>query len=272
MTPQEPRRRGRPRAQPEETSAPVQSVDRALTLLRHLAEAEGLTLTRAAETSGLPLSTVHRLLTTLEHHGLAELDPGGQAWHVGVEAFRIGAAFLGRGKLAERGRRPMQALMEASGETANLAVAEHAAVVFVSQVETHAAIRAFFRAGTRSPFHASGVGKAILSHLPPARALAVLRRAPLERFTARTLTEPAALLAELEAAAARGYAVDDEERHAGMRCVAAAIFNEFGEPVAGLSVSGPTVRVDAAAVERLGPLVRAAAAEVTRAMAGRPPG
>ena len=134
--------------------------------------------------------------------------------------------------------------MEKTGETANLGVAEDDCVVFVSQVETHQAIRAFFRPGTRSPFHASGIGKAILAHLGSGprrgdrrqdRAASLHRQDPVARRRARRPTS--------RRSGARGWSVDDEERYPGMRCVAAAIFNEFGEPVGGVSISGPTVRV-----------------------------
>ena len=109
----------------------------------------------------------------------------------------MGAAFLRRRKLVDRARIVMQELMEKTGETANLGVAEDDCVVFVSQVETHQAIRAFFRPGTRSPFHASGIGKAILAHLPPERVAAILRKAGLEAFTENTLADAAALARDL---------------------------------------------------------------------------
>ena len=268
-----PRRRGRPRnarpAAPEAEDAPVQSLDRAMALLAELAEADGLTLTELAARATIPTSTAYRMLLTLQRRGMAEFEASAQLWFVGVETFRIGSAFLRRRKLAESGRGAMQALVAATGETANLAVAEEDGVVFVSQVETHEAIRAFFRPGTRALFHASGIGKAILAHRTPAQVAATLKRAGLPRFTDRTLTTLPALLADLAEVRARGYAVDDEERNPGMRCVGAAIFNEFGEAVAGLSVSGPTVRITEAAIVRFGPLVRDAAAEVTQAYSGR---
>ena len=78
----------------------------------------------------------------------------------------------------------------------------------------------------------------------------------------------AALAADLAAARERGYAIDDEERFPGMRCVAAAIFNEFGEPIAGISVSGPTVRVTHERAAAFGPLVAQAAAAITEAIGG----
>jgi IclR family acetate operon transcriptional repressor len=143
--------------------------------------------------------------------------------------------------------------------------------VFISQVETHQAIRAFFRPGQRSPFHASGIGKAVLAHLPSERVSAIVAKSGLEAFTARTLSDRPALLADLAAIRARGWALDDEERHPGMRCVAAPIFNEFGEPVGGISVSGPTVRLTPDRVAELGPKVRDAGIAVTGLIGGLAP-
>ena len=79
------------------------------------------------------------------------------------------------------------------------------------------------------------------------------------------------LLAELAAIRARGFAIDDEERNRGMRCIAAAIFDENGEAVAGLSISGPSGRLDPDRIAALGPEVRAAAERITRAIGGTAP-
>ena len=244
----EKRQRGRPRSfnAPAEATS-VQALDRGLKILAIVAEGDALSLSEVAAKSGIAASTAYRMLTTLSHHGMVEFDADGQLWSIGVETYRMGSAFLRRRKLVDRARAVMQELMEATGETANLGVAEDDCVVFVSQVETHQAIRAFFRPGTRSPFHASGIGKAILAHLPPERVDAIVRRTGLEAFTEKTLANPLALSRDLAEIRVRGWSVDDEERNAGMRCVAAAIFNEFGEPVAGISVSGPTVQSHAGA-------------------------
>lgn len=268
----EKRQRGRPRAfnGPSE-AASVQSLDRALRILAIVADGSGLSLSEIAAQSGLAASTAYRMLTTLENHGMVEFDSTDQLWSIGVETYRMGAAFLRRRKLVDRARTVMQELMEKTGETANLGVAEDDCVVFVSQVETHQAIRAFFRPGTRSSFHASGIGKAVLAHLEPERVGAILRRAGLERFTEKTLSDISALARDLVTIKLRGWSVDDEERHPGMRCVAAAIFNEFGEPIGGVSVSGPTVRVTPERLAEIGPLVHEAATEITRMIGGLPP-
>jgi IclR family acetate operon transcriptional repressor len=269
MATAEKRRRGRPRAfnAPVEPNA-VQSLDRALRILAIVAEADGLSLSEVAERSGLAASTAYRMLTTLQGHGMVEFAETEQLWSVGAEAYRIGSAFLRRRKLVDRARTVMQGLMEKTGETANLGVAEDDCVVFVSQIETHQAIRAFFRPGSRSPFHASGIGKAILAHLDADRVAAIIARTGLEAFTDRTLADRRRLAADLETIRTRGWSVDDEERHLGMRCVAAAIFNEFAEPVGGISISGPTVRVTPDRLAAIGPQVHEAALAVTRMIGG----
>ena len=271
MQPQEKRQRGRPRAfnGPSEASS-VQSLDRALRILAVVADANGLSLSEIAAASEVPAPTAYRMLVTLENHGMVEFDKSDQLWSVGVGAFRTGSAFLRRRRLVDRARAVMQDLMERSGETANLGVAEDGCVVFVSQVETHEAIRAFFRPGTRSPFHASGIGKAVLAYLTPERVAAIARREGLERYTETTKASLDDLSEDLETIRARGFAIDDEERYPGMRCVAAAIFNEYGEPLGGISVSGPTVRVTGARADELGALVAGAAAEITRSIGGTP--
>jgi IclR family acetate operon transcriptional repressor len=165
----------------------------------------------------------------------------------------------------------MDQLMRDSGETANLGVEVGDMVLFLSQVETHQAIRAFFPPGTMAPMHVSGIGKALLAWYPEEKTRGILARKGLERFTTLTHTSETALLRDLARARERGFAIDDQERAEGMRCVAAPIFNSHGEPVAGLSVSGPAFRMGLSDATRLGGLVRTAADKVTEATGGQKP-
>jgi IclR family acetate operon transcriptional repressor len=260
------RPRGRPRAFHDKTDQnTIQSLDRAMVILDRLAASGGMTLSEIATALDQSPATAYRVLTTLAGRAIVEQDPLQQTWHVGAGAFRIGSAFLRRTNLVERARPVMRALMEATGETANLGVEQGDMVLFVSQVETHESIRAFFPPGTRSPMHASGIGKALLAQFPEARVRAIAARG-LPRFTDHTLTGAEALLADLAAVRSRGYAVDDEEKNDGMRCVAAPIFNATGEAVAGISISGPAARVTPARLPALGAEVRRAADTLSGAL------
>lgn len=267
-------KRGRPKgsgASGGEGAGSVQALDRALDLMRTIAAGEGLTLTAIAARTGLAPSSVHRLLTTLAAHGFVEADPIDQTWAIGVEAFRVGQGFQRRHKAALVGRPVMRELMEATGETANLGIFEGDEVVFIAQVESTEPIRAFFRAGERRSAHASGIGKALLAEMPAATVDRVVRTKGLPAYTPSTLTDPVRLAAELTAIRARGFAIDDEERNRGMRCIAAAIFDENGEAVAGLSISGPSGRMSVERVAELGPVVADAAARITAAIGGAGP-
>ncbi len=266
----EPRRRGRPRAFEDKTEQnTVQSLDRALVILEEIAETGGVGLSALAQRLDQSPATVYRALTTLEGRGMAELDPATQAWHIGPRAFLIGSAFLRRTSVVERARPVLRDLMDATGETANLGIERGDTVLFVSQVETHASIRAFFPPGTQSPLHASGIGKALLASFDEDRLAAYLARGPRDRFTPATLTAADALRADLVEIRHRGYAVDAEERTEGMRCIAAAIVNAYGEPVAGLSVSGPAARLPEDVTTRVGAQVRAAAAGLSTGLGAR---
>jgi IclR family acetate operon transcriptional repressor len=265
--------RGRPRTfkiAPEPAGS-VQAIDRGLGLLEIIAGADGLTLTDLSQRAGLAPSTAHRILSSLQAHQFVFHDEERGLWLIGVGAFEVGTAFLRNRRLAGIGRIVMHDLMEATGETVNLGIEDAGEVVFISQIESHSALRAFFRAGSRAPIHASGVGKTLLAEMPEARVREILYKRGLAKFTGRTLVAPATLFQELQVIARRGWAVDDEERNLGMRCVAAAIFNEYSEAIAGVSVSGPTVRLTPERALELGPMVKRAADEITASIGGHLP-
>ena len=219
--------------------------------------------------AGLPASSAHRLLMTLQQHDFVDFDENTQFWQVGIEAFRVGNAYLSRTNFLEAARQPLRDLMEITGETANLAVMDKAEVVFVAQVETTNPIRAFFSAGTRALMHSSGVGKALLSQMPRPRIEALLHKAGLPRYTPKTLATAKALYADLETTAQRGWSFDQEERYEGMSCVGAAICNAKGDLIGGISVSGPSVRFDPLQVAVIGVKVKAAADQVTLTLGGK---
>jgi len=271
MDPKEKRTRGRPRQHDSPSSGnSVQTVDRAANILKLVSKADGQSLTEIAEAATLPASTTYRLLTTLQSHRMVEFDEQRQLWYVGLETFRMGSAYLRRRKLAEHGRAVMRTLQIETGETANLAVNDDEGVVFVTQVETHQPIRAFFRPGTRGDYHSSGIGKAIMAYFDDKKVDIIAARG-LPKYTDFTLTDLAALKSDLEATRARGWSIDNEERHLGMRCVAVPIFNEYSEPIGGISVSGPSVRITPEQDSLFGPMVRDAAQEITDLSGGRWP-
>lgn len=258
------RKRGRPKGTMAAQQAQrIQALDRAFDVLEALAAHEGITLTGLAGYLDQSPATMHRVLATLEQRQYAESDRERQEWFVGPQAFRLGSAFLRRTNIVERSRPVMRELMVRSGETSNLGIERDGDILFVSQVETHNTIRAFFPPGTRSPLHASGIGKALLSAFDDERLEAFIRSATFTRFTDKTIANADELRESIRQTRRRGYSFDDEERTIGMRCVAASIANSHGDAVAGISVSGPTIRMPDARIHEIGQWVVKAAAEIS---------
>ncbi|HHL22567.1 MAG TPA: IclR family transcriptional regulator [Aliiroseovarius sp.] len=269
--PEKKRLRGRPKAftaKPEQSR--IQSLDRALDVLATVAAGDGLTLSEISSALEQSPATIYRVLSTFAARGHLEMDATSQEWFIGAAAFRTGNAFLRRTGLIERARPVMRALMQETNETANIGVENQGQVLFLSQVETHEAIRAFFPPGTLSPMHASGIGKALLAQQDEAAIDRYLARTDLTRFTPSTICDANALRQELARIREAGHAFDNEEKSPGMRCVAAPVFNAWGEAVAGISVSGPTARLSLARIRDICALVRARARDLSESLGHRP--
>jgi DNA-binding IclR family transcriptional regulator len=118
-------------------------------------------------------------------------------------------------------------------------------VVYIDKIEPARSVRMITRIGASNPVHCTSVGKAILAFMPEEKVADVLRRTRFERFTHRTVATPEALRVEIEKTRRRGYAVDDEELEEGLRCIAVPVLDAQRQPVAAVSVSGPSFRVTA---------------------------
>jgi IclR family acetate operon transcriptional repressor len=241
----------------------VQSLRRAFELLERLADTGGeASLSELAATSGLPMPTIHRLIRTLVALGYVRQNTN-RRYALGARLIRLGEnASMQFGTWA----RPLLAeLVDEVGETANLAVLERDEVVYVAQVPSKHSMRMFTEVGRRVLPHGTGVGKAILSQLPPDEARALVLRTGMPAYTEHTVTDPDVLLRHLAKIANQGYAVDESEQELGVRCVAAPL---TGTPApAAVSVSGPEGRLTKEAVSRIAPAVQRIAATLSAHLA-----
>lgn len=267
-----PPRRGRMPSKPGVATGQVQSLTRGLSILESLARAEGgLTLTDVAQRVGLPPSTTHRLLSTLEKMGYVFQAGDLGLWYVGLQAFTVGSSFLAARDWVAQSHPYMRRLMEQAGETANLAILDGSEAVFIDQVQCRETMRTIVRLGSRVPLHASGVGKAIFAALPDEHIEAILKVRGLPRITDTTITSPEIMWASLRVIRQRGFSFDDEEHLVGTRCVASPIYDEHAEVLGAISLAGPVSRLPDTRIKQLGPLVAHTAEEITRKVGGRWP-
>src|SRR5215216_2399828 len=244
--------RPRAAAEAQRSNHRVQSVERALELLEALADpGEAKGVSELARATGLPVATIHRLLATMVSRGYVRQDTSSHKYTLGSHLIRLGEAAAR--DFAQFARPYLAELMEASGETANLAVLEDGQVAYVAQVPSrHHRVRMFTEVGRRVHPHTSGVGKVVLAFRPRAEVEALLARAGLPRRTPRTITDPARFLAELDTVARQGYAIDSGEEEVGVGCLAVPVFG-VGGSVAAMSVSAPEGRLEARDIERILP-------------------
>jgi DNA-binding IclR family transcriptional regulator len=211
--------------------------------------------------TGLPKSTVHRIATQLVSLRVLERDED-------VDGFRLGMWFFERGELVPTHRTlsdaalpVMEDLREATHQRIHLAVLDGVDVVYVEILGTGQHDIAS-RTGGRLPAHATGVGKVLLAYSSAATVRARIE-AGLPRMTPRTIATPGALTRELRTIRSVGMALDLEESHLGISCVAAPVFGADRTVRAGLSVTGSTGSIDPVT---LGPAVRTAAFTLSRAL------
>ncbi len=242
----------------------VQSVERALSLLDLLARAGGRSaLSDLATRSALPLGTVHRLLATLAAAGYVRQDAD--------RRYALGPALLPLGDAATRllggwAQPFLVRLVEASGETANLAVLEDDRVVYLAQAPGRHRMRMFTEVGRRVLPTTTAVGKVLLAWQDEAQVRRVLARVGLPRRTERSITEVPRFLAELAGVRQAACAVDDEEEEEGVRCVAVPV-GPGPIAVAALSVSGPSSRLPRGDPALLAAM-RGVAADLARELGG----
>nr|WP_154928666.1 glyoxylate bypass operon transcriptional repressor IclR [Pantoea agglomerans] len=270
-----PAKRGKkPRSTPVAAPAggQVQSLTRGLTLLELIADSHGsVALTELAQQAGLPNSTTHRLLGTMQQQGFVRQVGDLGLWTIGAHAFVVGSSFLQSRNLLALVHPVLRRLMEQSGETVNLAVldlSDHQAVI-IDQVQCTQLMRMSAPIGGKLPMHASGAGKAFLAHLGDEQVTALLHQKGLHYYTAKTLMSPQSLKENLAQVRKAGFSFDDEEHALGLRCVAAPIYDEHGDAFAALSISGPIARMTDDRITELGALVIREARQVTLAYSGR---
>jgi IclR family acetate operon transcriptional repressor len=211
----------------------------------------------------VPRGTLYRLLESLCAAEFLEQHETG-AYTLGIKAFEVGSAYLTQLDFPQTARRTLEELAATCKETASLGVLSHGEVVYVAIERAQREIGIQSQVGARHPAHCTALGKVMLADLPDEDVRRLLEQAGMPARTEHTLTSPEALLAELHDVRQRGYALDNEERAYGVKCVAAPIRNAQGRVIGAISASGPAFRVSADTLPALISAVTTAAATVSR--------
>ena len=232
-----------------EESSPVESaagaVGKALVILETLVESpRPLSLGAVVERTRIPKSTAHRVLSLLVERGWVRQT--GQGYALGHVLLRAAASAEASFDVRREAQPFLEQLRDDLDETVHLAMLdqEYRSVYLDKLVPRFQAVGLMrSRVGWTAPSYCTAVGKAMLACLPEQEIEQVLGAMEYETFTSRTITDADELGEELQRVRRSNFAICDEEHEEGVSCVAAAIRGRNGEPLAAISVSGPTSRM-----------------------------
>lgn len=234
------RRRSVDDERPASANYHANALARGLAMLELLASGdEPLTLIDISENTGLPKSTLVRLLSVLNEMDYVVRVDERPAYRLGHKVLRLSNAYMSSLDLSAVAETYLAPLADRTGQTANLGMLDGDQVIHVAVHEPDRPIRFRATAGARDHSYCTGLGKVLLSYTDPAELDDHLPAEPFHRYTEQTITTRDELTRELKRIVRRGYGFDDNERSVGLRCVAVPVEVD-GVCLAAVSVSGPS--------------------------------
>ncbi|MBO9577467.1 MAG: IclR family transcriptional regulator [Microbacteriaceae bacterium] len=221
-----------------------------------------MTLSAIARATGLPLTTVHRLLGELTAWGGLERDKRGR-YQIGLHMWELGWLAPRSTGLVDTALPFLEDLYEATHGNVRLGVREGNEAIFISHISGHGSVPLRTRAATRVPMTSTGVGLVLLAHAPDAVVDEVLDQ-DRQRYTSYTVMDSPTVRRMLADVKKNGYAICDRQMTSDAVSVAAPIRTLTGEVVAAVSVAVQGSGLQA--VKRHIPAVLMAARGISRSL------
>ncbi|MFN9210398.1 MAG: IclR family transcriptional regulator [Betaproteobacteria bacterium] len=236
--------RPRSNAAPREKTS-IQVIDRMMKLLDALsAHSDPVSLKELSQATALHPSTAHRILNDMVVGRFVDRGEVPGSYRLGMRLLELGNLVKARLSVREAALEPMRELHRKTGQPVNLSLRQGDEIVYIERTYSERSGMQVVRAiGGRAPLHLTSSGKLFLAADEPKLVRTYATRTGLAGHTRNSLTDLAKLERELSLVRARGYARDNEELELGVRCIAAAVRDDSGSIVAGLSVSAPAERL-----------------------------
>jgi len=226
------------------------SVVKAFRIIEHLSTHSDAGCSETAVALGMDKTTVHRLLATMKEIGYVSQNASSQRYSLSAKFSNLTEATPDHRSLLEIIRPYLKELAEMTGETASLALLSGTEVIYTDHIDSQHVIKVNVGVGIQYPAHTVGIGKVILANLKPEHVEELYRGRELEKLTPNTIDSFPKLMADLVKTKKRGYAIDNEECSTGLFCLAAAVLDSSGLPVAGISTGFPLFRHPSVAAQK----------------------
>lgn len=217
----------------------IQVIGRSIDLLELLATSnKGLSLSELASRSGLPKSTVHRILSSLCARHYVEKDTYNNCYHLGYIVVELASLYLNKLVLKTEAAPFMHEVAYALEATAYLGILENNEVMYLESVEQVNSLRMYTQIGKREPVYCTALGKVLVASKSPEEQLIIARNLDYQAYTDNSIRSESDFLSELKKVQAAGYAVDRSEHTAGSSCLAVPVYDYTGSVMAAMSISG----------------------------------
>lgn len=246
----------------------IPSLQRAIQVLGLMAdEQRSMTLAELTQRSGIPKSTLFRIMVTLQKHHCVTWSEEERSYRLGSYLWELGNRFADQSDLLRVSPNYMEALAEVSGETVFLSKIEDGEVVYLRRMESQKSVTVVKKLESRVPAHCTATGVAMLAFLPEKEVDAIIEEHGLEAFNEATVTSREALFERLAQVKEQQFAVVDGEYNRELLCVASPVFDYTHRPCAALTVAMLSAQLtDRSRIDRVGHMVRQAAQDLSREM------
>jgi IclR family KDG regulon transcriptional repressor len=223
----------------------IKSVDHALQVLELFsAENREWGVTEISEALNLYKSTVFDILKTFENRGFMKKDERTQKYQLDIKLMWIISAILKKMNLKEAAIPFMEKISKKYDESVHLSIAVEDKAFSIMMIESTKLLRSIITLGESLPLYCTGGGKLLLAYWPAERIEDYLQKQEFKKMTENTITDVNLLRQELKNILKNGYAINNSEHEAGIKCVAGPIKDFNGKVIATINVTGPTVRMD----------------------------
>lgn len=244
----------------------LQCLDRALAVLEFIGESdEPLSLADICRSMNLHKSTAHRALMVLERGMLLERTPDDR-FRLGLKLYTLGNRAVEQMDLRTQIQPSLRALSQRLGETVHLGVLQRTSVVYLDKAGPATRVCKGSKTGSSNPAYCTAMGKAMLAWLPQTEVHELIDQMSFVRLTPKTIGSREELILALDRVRRRGYSIDDEEAEMGVRCVGAPIFDQAHNPIAALSVSCISSRIQPHQVPVIAEHLRRCCSEISASL------
>ncbi|WP_261884336.1 DNA-binding transcriptional regulator KdgR [Vibrio pelagius] len=222
----------------------VSSVLKVFNILSALADQKEIGVSELSQRLMMSKATTYRFLQTMKTLGFVEQEGEADKYSLTLKLFELGSKALEHVDLVDLANAEMAKISKIINETVHLGSIDEDSIIYLHKIDSSYHLRMHSRIGRRNPLYSTAIGKVLMSHMEDQDVRDLLANVEFKKHTQRTHENVDQLLEELDLVREQHFGEDNEEQEPGLRCIAVPIYDRFGDPIAAISVSFPTIRFE----------------------------